>query len=372
MELQEDTESQIVPTSMRGRSKVISKLARHFKKPAPPAPSEVPRSLTDPSSLSKPRHPLLRPLMRKLPPTFHKFVDLPKELRLQIWEAALIPRVHELHPCAKLYNERMTFRSNSSQTPAIFHTNRESRAVALKNYELMSYDPPRSIGKGILRFYFSPELDTLFLNSLMGLFIMFMLLEDEEYYVGVGVMKGWQKVAFDAERAQLISLLSGIAGNAPQPRFKAVFPNLKELIIAFDYDRKGKTRFRTSVWPGENGTSLSELSLSRILDSAAGLTYQEPPPDADEEEELAEELDQSNLSESERAILETNTTIVDTIFKPMKEFLDSDYKEEKQGIPEIHLAWVKRRRFLRGDVRYAFRKSCSFFGLRPRGAFRRL
>ncbi len=38
------------------------------------------------------------------------------------------------------------------------------------------------------------------------------LLEDEDDYVGVGVMKGWQRVAFDAERAQLISLLSGIAG----------------------------------------------------------------------------------------------------------------------------------------------------------------
>jgi hypothetical protein len=195
----------------------------------------------------------------------------------------------------------------------------------------MEYEPPRSgtSGKGILRFYFCPDLDILLLNSLMGLFIMFMLLEDEEDYVGVGVMKGWQRVAFDAERAQLISLLSGIAGHAPQPRFKEVFPSLKELIIAFDYTSKGKTRFRTSVWPGENGTSLKELTL--------------PPP--------------------------LDTGVFETIFKPMREYLENDYMEP---IPTIGVAKVKRKTFIRGDIRYGFRKTCSFFGLRPRGVFRRL
>jgi hypothetical protein len=33
---------------------------------------------------------------------------------------------------------------------------------------------------------------------------------------------------------------------------------------------------------------------------------------------------------------------------------------------------VKRKTFIRGDIRYGFRKTCSFFGLRPRGVFRRL
>ncbi len=198
----------------------------------------------------------------------------------------------------------------------------------------MKYEPPPVItsGKGILRFYFSPEHDTLLLNSLMGLFIMFMLLEEEEDYVGVGVMSGWQRVAFDAERAQLISLLSGIAGHSPQPRFKAVFPSLNELIIAFDYTSAGKTRFRTSVWPGENGTSLKELKL--------------PPP------------------------LDEDSAVFETIFKPMREYLENDFGEGKA--PGISVAKVKRKVFIRGDVRYAFRKTCSFFGLRPRGVFRRL
>lgn len=221
----------------------------------------------------------------------------------------------------------MTFRSNASTTPSLFHVCRESRHIALQSYQLMEYEPPRngSSGKGILRFYFSPSLDTLLLNSLMGLFIMFMLLEDEEDYVGVGVMKGWQRVAFDAERAQLISLLAGIAGHAPQPRFKEVFPSLKELVIAFDYTSKGTTRFRTSVWPGENGTSLRPI----------------PPP-----------------SDQQFAI-----------YQPMREYLQNDYEDPA---PTIVVAKVHRKRFIRGDLRYGFRKTCSFFGLRPRGVFRRL
>jgi hypothetical protein len=297
---------------------------------------QIPRSLSsNPSFLSKASTAITRPF-RTNTPRFAKFGLLPTEIRLQIWEEARVPRVHELHPCAKLYNERMTFRSNSSLTPAIFHVNQESRGVAFKHYELMQYEPPQygTSGKGILRFYFCPELDTLLLNSLMGLFIMFMLLEDEEDYVGVGVMNGWKKVAFDAERAQLISLLSGIAGHSPQPRFKAVFPSLQELIIAFDYTSKGKTRFRTSVWPGENGTSLKEVRLPQTLQS--------------------------------------ESTLFGTIFKPMREYLSNDYKDEITGVPVMTVAKVKRKAFIRGDIRYAFRKSCSFFGVKPRGVFRRL
>ncbi|CAG8979779.1 hypothetical protein HYALB_00011587 [Hymenoscyphus albidus] len=267
-------------------------------------------------------------IFKKPPPRFPRFMDLPAEIRMQIWEESFEYRVHELHPCAKLYNDRMTFRSNSSQTPAIFHVNRESRAIALKNYQLMKFDPVRgNTGKGILRFYFHPERDTLLLNSLMGLFMMFVLLEEEADYAGT--MKGWQTVAFDAERAQLITLLSGIHGHAPQPRIKEVFPSLQKLIIAFDYTSRGKTRFRTSVWPGENGTSLKKF----------------PWP-----------------------VMES--TEFDNIFNPMREYLENDF--EKGSVPEIHVAKVKRKAFIRGDIRYAFRKSCAFVGVRPRGIFRRI
>lgn len=263
--------------------------------------------------------------------------------------------MHELHPCARLYNERMTFRSNSSKTPSIFHVCHESRTIALENYELMQYEPPNSetSGKGILRFYFCPNLDTLLLNSLMGLFMMFMLLESEEDYVGVGVMKGWQKIAFDAERAQLISLLSGIAGHAPRPRFSSVFPAMKELIIAFDYTSKGKTRFRTSVWPGENGTSLKMLRLP-----PTPVPSSLPHDDEDDEEDVGAEED--------------GGAILETIFRPMRGYLEDEYCEEMREVPVMKIAKVKRKAFIRGDIRYAFRKSCSFLGMRPRGIFRRL
>ncbi|KAG9230665.1 hypothetical protein BJ875DRAFT_471517 [Amylocarpus encephaloides] len=267
-------------------------------------------------------------IFKATPPTFDLFSELPIELRMQIWEQSMEERVHELHPCAKLYNERMTFRSNSSQTPAIFHTCQESRAVALKKYQLMEYNPEVGYpGKGILRFYFSPKLDTLLLNSLMGLFMMFVLLEEEANFTGI--MKGWETVAFDAERAQLITLLSGISGNAPRPRIREVFPSLQRLIIAFDYTKGGKTRFRTSVWPGENGTTLKAF----------------PWP-----------------------VMESRE--FETIFQPMKDHLNNDY--DIGAVPEIQVAKVKRKTYIRGDIRYAFRKSCALVGIRPRGVFRRL
>ena len=306
----------------------------------------IPRSMSKKSDkFVKTCHVISRPFRK--PPSFHKFGQFPVEIRLAIWEAAMLPRVHELHPCSKLYNERMTFRSNSSRAPSIFHVNAESRSVALNNYELFDYRPPgMPNGKGILRFYFNPNMDTLLLNSLMGLFIMFMLLEDDDddYHVmgGLGVMKGWKYVAFDSQRAELVSLLSGVAGHSPQPRFKILFPALKQLIIAFDYNSKGKTRFRTSVWPGENGTRLLDLDI--------------PPTFNTDRMGSAREL--VNMSE--------------TVFGPMREYLESDYKEEAGGVPDIAIAKVKRKKFIRGDLRYAFRKTCSFVGLKPRGVFRRL
>lgn len=233
-------------------------------------------------------------------------------------------------------------------------------------------------GKGILRFYFAPKHDTLLLNSLMGLFVMFMLLEEESTDPDMrhilntggptaGVMKGWERVAIDAERAQLITLLTGISGRAPQPRFKKLLPDLKELIVAFDYSKKGKTRFRTSVWPGENGTSLGRLMVTKELER------------------------------------EWNN-VMSGCMDPLREFLRNDYKPVKaveavkaaddgekiqtQGnkapipgeetevdddtVPTVTVAAVNRKRYVRGDLRYGFRWACSIIGVRPRGIFRRL
>ena len=234
--------------------------------------------------------------------------------------------------------------------------------VAMENYQLMEYTPHSTAnenGKGILRFYFAPKVDTLLLNSLMGLFVMFMLLEEVHAHDSVlntggetrGVMKGWERVAIDAERAQLITLLSGVGGQSPQPKFRKLLPDLKELVVAFDYTRGGKTRFRTSVWPGEDGTTLRAMKVPRgYEDEWAGL--------------------------------------MDGCLQPLKGFLKMDYvngesivpRDERDrvevdklaNVPAISTARVKRERYVRGDLRYAFRWSCSLLGVRPRWIFRRL
>jgi len=184
----------------------------------------------------------------------------------------------------------------------------------------------------------------------MGLYMAFMLLEtnptEVESPLGPGEMKGWQNVALDADRAHLLDLLAVHHGHPTSPRLKKVFPDLKKFTIAFDFTKKGKTRFRTSVWPGENGTSLK--------------------------------------------VLQGNTKCLENLFEPILQFTRDQYgagrwasevgDEERDGEGEgegdnglrLELANVKRKRFWRGDVRYGFRKCCALLRIRPPGIFMRL
>lgn len=188
----------------------------------------------------------------------------------------------------------MMFRSNHCTPPALFSTCKESRAIALQRFRLMNYKAPSGT-KGIRQFYFNPRADTLFLNTLMGLYMAFMLLEtsvDIDSPLGRGVMQGWQNVALDADRAHLLDLLAGHHGHPAAPRLQEVFPDLKQFIIAFDFTKRGKTRFRTSVWPGENGTSLKVLAgntacLQRLFEPIVQFTqmeYSKKGEDGEEEE----------------------------------------------------------------------------------------
>ncbi|KAG9245798.1 hypothetical protein BJ878DRAFT_418380 [Calycina marina] len=253
-------------------------------------PSEkIPSSIQSPASPvylppSKPSYPLRTMIASIFSKRVPQFNDLPKELRLLIWEAALPDgRVHELHPCTTLLeNGKMMFRSNHSKPPIILSVCRESRVIALQHYQLMNYDAPTG-AKGIRKFYFSPRNDTLFLNTLMGLYMAFMLLESEtelDSPLGRGAMMGWQN-----------------------------------------------TRFRTSVWPGENGTSLQPLNAS--MES------------------------------------------LDRLQKPIIQFTKMEYasRDEEEntsiGLPLVEVVSVNRKRYLRGDMRYGFRKTCSKLHVRP-------
>jgi hypothetical protein len=283
----------------------------------PPKRSVAPKTITK----------LRAAMSNKFTKRFTKFMDLPTEIRLLIWKAALPDgRVHELHPCVKLLeNGKMMFRSNHSTPPILLSVCRESRMVALENYQLMTYVALSALSKGVRKFYFSPERDTLFLNTLMGLYMAFMLLEQDSASL-VGVMSGWQNVALDADRAHLITLLAGRQGHARQPRFREVFPNLKMMTLAVDATKRGRTRFRTSVWPGENGTSLKVVG-GRSRELAA-------------------------------------------IVEPIAQFLLCDFP--RLPLDCVNLAEVKRKRFIRGDMRYGLRKTCSILGIRPPAFLMRL
>lgn len=219
----------------------------------------------------------------------------------------------------------MMFRSNHSTPPSLLSVCSEARALTLQHYQLMTYVARSALSKGVRKFYFCPAKDTLFLNTLMGLYMAFMLL-DEDQGSHLGVMSGWRYVALDSERAHLITVLAGRHGHVERPRFHEVFPDLKKLSLVIDMTKQGRKRFRTSVWPGENGTRLKPLK----------------------------KYDHELVS----------------LLEPMTRYIVEEY-------PHLHplcveLARVKRKRFIRGDVRYGLRKTCSILGIRPPSFFMRL
>jgi hypothetical protein len=194
----------------------------------------------------------------------------------------------------------------------------------------MEYDP-HFPAKPTRKFYFNPQADILFLNTLTALYMTVILLENvSEEESRLGVMKGWQNLAFDADRARILLLLSGNLGGPPRPNFKRVFPDMNNFIVAFDSPNDGKTRFRASVWPGENGTNLMALK--------------------------------------------GDTTNLMSLFEPIREYLEKEYgvNEEGECMVKLTMANVKRNVFLRGTFRYGFRRGCAFLGLTPRGVFRLL
>lgn len=222
------------------------------------------------------------------------------------------------------------FRSNSAAPPVVLHVCKESRYIALHRLKLMEYEPSFPT-KPLRKFYFNPRADTLFLNTLTALYMTLNLLEEShEATSTLGIMKGWENIAFDADRAHLVTLLSGLQGRAPRPQFHRVFPNLKSLTIAFDFTRQGKTRFRTSVWPGENGTKLVDLK--------------------------------------------GDTTTLMSLFEPIREDLKKEFGVDEEGerIVDLKMANVKRKIFIRGSLRYGLRKACNKLGLTPRGVLRLL
>jgi hypothetical protein len=360
--------------------------------------------------------------------SFKLFSQFPIEIQRKIWESCIEPRVHELHPSSNLYQNRMSFKSNSAATPAIFHVCRESRAVALSLHQLMEYKPrevsfrvhtgidnddDNGFGKGIQRFYFAPKYDTLFFNSLIGLFVLVLLSDGDEHQPLAGrllrnnpsarvhlrgLFRGWERVAMDANRARHLGLRGGVEGSK-SPQFKHLIPDLKELVLAFDHDSKGRTHFRDSVFPGTNGTSLIFLPEPKeysegwktLLDEyiyplkksmkecfakqeiVRKIKTDTVPDGVAPLQEAQEALVGDEIVIDERTYLENRARAASPHVHADKEISPTEITYIVDGIiPDVTIAKVHRKRYLRGDLRYVFRWSCAIVHIRPRGIFRRL
>ncbi|CAG8951065.1 hypothetical protein HYFRA_00006463 [Hymenoscyphus fraxineus] len=110
--------------------------------------------------------------------TFHKFSELPAEIRVQIWaEVMSWPHIIEIEygPIMR-NNENMldtncfgkhTIRRvcpNSRKPPTILHVNQEARGEALKVYQLRTLDT-RSPGHAEKEIYFNPKVDIVYLGE---------------------------------------------------------------------------------------------------------------------------------------------------------------------------------------------------------------
>jgi hypothetical protein len=181
----------------------------------------------------------------------------------------------------------------------------------------MTYEPRSLLSKHIRPFYFSPVIDTLFLNIFMTSSMVYILLDADETTT-VDIMHGWQNVAMDIERAYLLPVFAGQGGYASQPRFREVFPDLKMLRMAVYAEPNGNTRYRRSVWPGENGTTLTKIAPECLF--------------------------------------------IDSILDPLKGYLRFNYRRRPI---ELDVVQVLRKSVARGYVRF---KLCSAFnavGMRP-------
>lgn len=90
------------------------------------------------------------------PATFHRFLQLPFELRLEIWNYSLCPRAITFEPASS--GPKLRFKP----TPSILHVCSESRAFGLKHYTRYESDPEhQSLTPS---FYFDAAIDLLYIE----------------------------------------------------------------------------------------------------------------------------------------------------------------------------------------------------------------
>ncbi|KAK4455638.1 hypothetical protein QBC34DRAFT_460645 [Podospora aff. communis PSN243] len=144
---------------------------------AAPSPAAPPSTTTAPPPPLEQHQPPQPPSPPSTPQTFHPFPYLPFELRLKIWEELLQPRII-LAACfdsrfAAHKRSQLALRPSLPPTPVLLLISRETRALALRHYEL-SFAwklPPRLASpeagalptSGPARVWFNFRLDALLL-----------------------------------------------------------------------------------------------------------------------------------------------------------------------------------------------------------------
>ena len=171
---------------------------------------------------------------------FHLFPNLPIELRLQIWEKAMLPRMIRADDLS------------GDRGPALLRTCRDSRAVTRPKYQ--DYRATRIRDSVKVGFFVNPSIDIFEVCQF-----------DDEHH------NRWQIVALlniiscryppwlnNAERLA-ISLSSDNHGGYPNGfleqswrQLNKQFPNLKELIIIMDSDRDVKLHELLAIQEGSD------------------------------------------------------------------------------------------------------------------------
>lgn len=168
---------------------------------------------------------------------FHRFNDLPVEIRLQIWHYSFKPRVVEIHGRKAHYADAFRYGSapqwhSYSNNPAALSVNNEARAVALGYYFIRiplttatSYDSPGdSVMDSARALYLNPTSDTIAILGELDFYRLSLFLSDIRRRDPAG--NGLRGLAVSARWTS-----HGGAGSSIQMIVKAMFPELVEFIV---------------------------------------------------------------------------------------------------------------------------------------------
>ncbi|KAI9644721.1 hypothetical protein NHQ30_006747 [Ciborinia camelliae] len=188
---------------------------------------------------------------------FPRFSELPLELRVLIWElAAFQKRILELNYC--IVDEKF---ANFGPPPAILHTSKESREVALRFYN-MSFGTDKQPAD----IYFNPVCDTIYLSSrqyvdeVTAIAKHFSIQSPSLLY-----QHQIQSIALDEQfwgetRHTLPFRLCDALGNIP--RFRLAFPHLREVILV----RGIPSEEEVDSWDRYSGITLLESNMDGLED----------------------------------------------------------------------------------------------------------